>query len=95
MLDRRLTLSWTLINSPAALGGAADRLPRTGGHPAAQSTAISAALDWGERPLAEGGACWQATLDLTGDGTSNDRPQPREGVVRKATVNALAIGIGA
>ncbi|NDK36632.1 DUF1194 domain-containing protein [Rhodovulum sulfidophilum] len=31
MLDQRLMLSWTLINSPAALTGAADRLPRTGG----------------------------------------------------------------
>ncbi|MCE8419141.1 DUF1194 domain-containing protein [Rhodovulum sulfidophilum] len=95
MLDQRLILFWAVIDSPAALTGAADRLRRTGRHPAAQSTAISAALDWDERPLAEGGACWQATLDLTGDGTSNDRPQPREGVVRKVTVNALAIGIGA
>jgi len=43
--------------------------------------------------LAERGACWQATLDLTGDGTSNDGPQPREGVVREVTVNALASGI--
>ncbi|MBL3594628.1 DUF1194 domain-containing protein [Rhodovulum sulfidophilum] len=78
MLDQRLILSWTLINSPPA-----------------RSTAIGTALGRGDRLLAEGGACWQATLDLTGDGTSNDEPQPREGVVREVTVNALVIGIGA
>ncbi|MCE8457128.1 DUF1194 domain-containing protein [Rhodovulum sulfidophilum] len=49
----------------------------------------------GERLLAEGGAFRQATLDLNADGTSNDGPQPREGVAREVTVNALAIGIGA
>ncbi|MBL3562340.1 DUF1194 domain-containing protein [Rhodovulum sulfidophilum] len=95
MLDQRLILSWAVIDSPAALTGAADRLRRTGWHPAAQSTAISAALDWGERLLAEGGACWQATLDLNADSTSNDGPQPRKVAIGEVTVNALAIGIGA
>ncbi|WP_411911798.1 DUF1194 domain-containing protein, partial [Rhodovulum sulfidophilum] len=68
---------------------------RTGRHPATRSIAISTALGWGERLLAERGACWQATLDLNADGTSNDRPQPREVVIGEVTVNALAIGIGA
>ncbi|BAQ68744.1 hypothetical protein NHU_01586 [Rhodovulum sulfidophilum] len=53
------------------------------------------ALGWGERPLAEGDACWQATLDLNADGTSNGGPQPREVKISEGAVNALAIGIGA
>ncbi|NDK36633.1 DUF1194 domain-containing protein [Rhodovulum sulfidophilum] len=56
---------------------------------------MGAALGWGERLLAEGGACWQATPDLNADGTSNDGPQPREVVIGEVTVNALAIDIGA
>lgn len=95
MLNQGLIPSWTLINSPAALTGAADRMRRTSRHSAARSTAIGKALGWGERPLAERGACWQATPDLTDNGTSNDGPRPRQVVIGEVTVNALAIGIGA
>lgn len=59
-------------------------------------TAIGAAMAYGGDHLAAQGTCRRLTLDLTGDGPSNDGPRPRDTPVtaagREVTVNALVIG---
>ncbi|WP_112316987.1 DUF1194 domain-containing protein [Rhodovulum viride] len=93
-LDQRLILPWTVIDSPAALAEASATLRRAGRRSAARTTAIGTALSWGAALLADRDQCWQATLDLTGDGSSNEGPRPAAVEIGEVTVNALAIGIG-
>ena len=50
----------------------------------------------GGRRLGEQPDCWRRTLDLTGDGTSNTGPRPRDvkesPLLSGMTINALVIG---
>lgn len=93
-LDQRLILPWTVIDDADALARAAATLGLSGRQSAARTTAIGTALASGRALLAERSDCWHGTLDLTGDGMSNEGPRPRSVDTGSVTVNALVIGIG-
>ncbi|SIO31027.1 Protein of unknown function [Rhodovulum sp. ES.010] len=79
----------------AALDRVAARLRATRRAEASPTTAIGAALVAGGALLADRPGCWRHTLDLTGDGKSNEGPRPRDIPTGAATVNALVIGLEA
>ncbi|MBV1867669.1 MAG: DUF1194 domain-containing protein [Marinosulfonomonas sp.] len=86
---------WTEITDTAALDNIADTLQATVRRPRQVQTAIGVAMLYGAGALNRQGECWRRTLDLTGDGKSNQGPRPRD--VRNVpdmtdiTVNALVI----
>ncbi len=89
-------LSWTLIRSEADLKAVIDVIT---GHPRRnlrQFTALGAALDYGRQLLAAAPACAAMTLDVSGDGRSNQGLSPGQVYSRidfdGITVNGLAIG---
>lgn len=96
--DPRLILAWTRIEDDATLAAATDSLRRTPRTASSLSTAIGAAMRTGAGLLAQRAGCWRRTLDLTGDGISNEGPRPRDvrrsGAMAGTTVNALVIGDG-
>lgn len=93
--DQRLTLPWTVIDSPAALATATATLRATTRGPGDPSTAIGAAELYGAGLLGQAEGCWKRTLDLSGDGKSNTGPEPRN-ISRQSlgeiTVNGLVVG---
>ncbi|MBN2906874.1 MAG: DUF1194 domain-containing protein [Rhodobacteraceae bacterium] len=91
--DQRVILPWRMMDGPAALAEVTARLRTTTRQPASQTTALGAALIRGDQLLAERTECWRHTLDLTGDGPSNEGPRPREVPQGAITVNALVIGL--
>ncbi|WP_245972378.1 DUF1194 domain-containing protein [Rhodovulum iodosum] len=97
--DQRLLLPWAEIESAAALAAAAGHLRDSRRRATTHTTGLGAALIAGGRMLGDQAACWKRTLDVTGDGKSNEGPRPRD--VRAApalagiTVNALVIGTDA
>ena len=94
---QRQIVGWTLIDGPAALASVAGRVAATDRARAPYSTGIGAAVAHGGRLMDRAPACWQYTLDISGDGKNNDGPDPRS--VRDGpglgalTVNALVIGV--
>ena len=92
---QRVLVDWTVIRDAAALDAIAARLRATKRMPRAPySTAIGAALRFGAALLARAPDCWQATLDISGDGENNDGPAPEIGraLPGEFTVNGLVIG---
>ncbi len=96
--DQRVILPWSVLNSDAAIAGAAQILRQSQRNVSSRTTAIGAAMLTGAALLAEQSACWKRTLDLSGDGLSNDGPRPRDvksiPQVRDMAVNALIVGTG-
>lgn len=94
--EQAIIAPWALIDSPEALGVFADRLTaqrRPSGDPIGNwsgRTAVGAALAAGGWLLARAPECDAKTLDLVGDGVSNDGPEtaPLAGI----TVNGLTVG---
>lgn len=99
--EQAVVAGWTLIDGPGALAAFADRIatfPRPDGDPLGAwtgRTAVGAALR-GARVMLDGApACDAQTLDLAGDGESNDGPEPgplRADLLAGVTINALAVG---
>ena len=94
--DQAVILPWTQVDSVQTLTEAAAAITGSRRQLAGQATAIGAALLTGGRLLRDQAGCWTRTLDLTGDGESNDGPRPREvrpdALLRGLTINALVIG---
>jgi hypothetical protein len=92
-------LDWATITGPAALDAAAARIAGHARRPAPQTTALGQAMLFGAELIARAPACWQATLDLSGDGKNNEGPRPRDlrrgAALAGITVNALVIGADA
>jgi Protein of unknown function (DUF1194) len=93
--DQRVLLDWVEVNDAATLAGIAAVLrsdPRTTGR---NRTAIGSGIAYGLRLLATSPDCAAHTLDLTGDGFSNDGPLPGSvgspGGPHAVTINALVI----
>lgn len=94
--EQAVAADWVLIDSAAALARLADRMagfPRPSGDPLGSwsgRTGVGAALLAGAQLLDRAPVCEARTLDLAGDGVSNDGPETArlEGI----TVNALAVG---
>lgn len=94
--EQAVIVDWSLIDSAEALEGFARRIgaaTRPTGDPLgtwAGRTGVGAALEAGSWLLRRAPGCAQRTIDLAGDGESNDGPDGArlEGI----TVNALAVG---
>ncbi len=93
---QRAISGWVLIETAQDLDAFTDRLRRHQRVRAPSSTAIGAALLHGVEMLETGPVCWRRTLDISGDGTNNDGPEPVRLHPRAAradvVVNGLIIG---
>ncbi len=92
---QRILLDWREIHAEADVSEAADTLRRTRRVSAPPATALGQAMVFGARLLARRAACWQQTLDLSGDGISNAGPRPRDvktlPQVSGLTINGLVV----
>lgn len=94
--EQAVAAYWSMIDSTEDLAVFADRIagfPRPDGDPLSiwgGRTGVGAAMAAGGRLIRRGPECDAQTLDIAGDGLSNDGPDSArlEGI----TVNALAIG---
>ena len=95
-LEQAIAVDWTVIDSAVDLARFADALagfPRPSGDPLGRwsgRTGVGAALLAGGQLLDRAPACDRQTIDLVGDGVSNDGPD--SAILPGITVNALAIG---
>lgn len=94
----RTLLPFTSITDHATLDAAASRLATTARTAQPPSTALGLAMRHGIAALAPR-PCWKRTLDISGDGTSNEGPRPAPERSRAeaagVTINALVIGADA
>ncbi|MCI2394096.1 DUF1194 domain-containing protein [Aliiroseovarius sediminis] len=94
---QRLLQDWVHITDRTDVSSVADRLRATRRIKADPSTALGAAMLFGERLLTQRD-CWTRTLDISGDGPANSGPRPQD--VRqlsnfdRITINGLVIGAG-
>jgi len=94
--EQAVAADWAMIDSATDLAEFADRIaafPRPQGDPLGvwtNRTGVGAALEAGGRLLAGGPVCAAQTIDLAGDGISNDGPDSAR--MPGITVNALAVG---
>lgn len=91
---QRLILGWTEIRDAAGLDAVAARLSAWRERPDAPTTALGSAMAYGAALLDRAPACWGRTLDLSGDGESNDGPRPmrvRDRLPAGLIVNALVV----
>ena len=92
--SQRLILPWSEVTDLAALTAISGRIAATGRGAGDLSTALGSALRFGGGLLAQQGACWKRTLDISGDGSSNTGPHPRDShgaLPAGSTVNALVV----
>lgn len=94
--DQRILADWQTITAGAQLSAIAADLRRTGiGRAKDPSTAIVAAMVFGARAALDQAACWQKTVDISGDGPGNIGRHPRdltEADLGAVTINGLVIG---
>ena len=91
-----MVLDWRLLRTSGDILAAADAIATSRRSYAEFPTALGYALGYSASIFAQGPACWRKTLDVSGDGVSNDgfgpdlayKNFPLEGV----TVNGLTIG---
>ena len=92
---QRMVQDWVTLDDAAALDGVIGTLRAHDRAPAPQATGLGAALRFGHGLLAAGPACWERTLDVSGDGENNDWPNPRSlraaGALDGIRINALAV----
>lgn len=93
---QRMLVDWQAVTGTAQLAEIADRLDRVTRAPAPPGTALGTAMRYGAGLLAGQGDCWKRTLDISGDGTQNLGPHPRDVKAALAgspiTINGLVIG---
>ncbi|MHC0054363.1 DUF1194 domain-containing protein [Actibacterium sp. D379-3] len=94
--DQRQILPWTRIDSTRALADAARALRQVERRLQSPETALGAAMMQGGALLAGMPGCWTRTLDISGDGESNEGPRPRDvgddPRFADITINALVVG---
>lgn len=97
--DQAVIAPWIIMDGDAALNGFLETLLQTTRRPASPGTALGVAMNLGAFYLDQQPECWKRTLDISGDGTSNLGPRPRDLKdpigARGITVNALVIGSAA
>ncbi len=93
--NQQVILDWTMIDSPAALTGAAETVAVSLRGHTEFPTAMGYALGFGAGLLARAPDCLAKTLDMSGDGQNNEGFGPaiayREFAFDGVTVNGLAI----
>ncbi|MFV2035717.1 MAG: DUF1194 domain-containing protein [Halocynthiibacter sp.] len=93
---QRVIVDWTVIGSRSELARVTELLTNYKRKPAPFATSIGGALLYAANQFERGPACARRTIDLSGDGKSNDWPPPSRvleaGQLQGITVNALVIG---
>jgi len=93
--NQELLLDWTLIDGPEALTVAAETIARSDRSHNDFPTAIGYALGYASVLLQQAPTCWAQTIDVSGDGVSNEGFPPeaayREFIFDGVTVNGLVI----
>lgn len=90
-----VVLPWTPLDSATALDAAIARIAAHRKVRAGLKTALGTALGFAQGLLTQQPACWQHTIDVSGDGRSNVGPTPRaiyDAGFGRAVVNALVVG---
>lgn len=86
---------WTMLDSAAAIDALADRLDAHRRSRADGSTAVGDALEHAVERFASAPDCQRRTVDLSGDGVTNQGPSPsrlaERGALEGITVNGLAV----
>ena len=89
-------LDWTMMESVADLDAVTALMAAHDRNPDRQATALGRALIFAHELIADAPDCVEQTLDVSGDGRSNDGYSPKEVYERwdftGVTVNGLAIG---
>ncbi len=92
---QRLIQDWVLVRDAATLREVAGRIASVTREPAPEPTGLGAALDYGKALIDKGPACWDQTLDVSGDGKNNDWPTPaqlrEENRLAGLRINALVV----
>lgn len=92
-----MVLPWVILQDEAAILAAADRIATSRRSYDSFATGIGNALILAHDLLAQGPACDNQVIDISGDGVNNDGPAPRDIYDRldfsAITVNALAIEV--
>lgn len=93
---QRVVQDWILIEDQAVLKAVRQNLATWSREKAPEATGLGAALLFGKAMLDRGPACWNQTLDVSGDGKNNDWPEPRQvradGSLPGLRINALVVG---
>ncbi len=92
--QQRMLVEWTSLRDAGDMAQVAARLRAVTQRYDDPGTAIGAAILWGAEALTTQ-ECWQKTLDISGDGPSNDGPHPAQlpdAAVAGVTVNGLVVG---
>lgn len=93
--NQELILDWVLVDSRKALLGAAETVARSTRSHNDFPTAMGYALGYGANLLARAPTCLRKTLDMAGDGQSNEGFPPasayREFAFADVTVNGLVV----
>ncbi len=93
--NQRLIFDWTALDSPEAIAGLADTLRNAKRGLGPNDTAIGAAMLAGEELFNRLPGCWRYTLDLSGDGTNNNGPEPHVArtSLKGRTINGLVVAL--
>lgn len=90
-----VVVPWTMLDTPGAIGAFADRLAVHRRPYTDLTTALGKAVEYGAQMFSRAPGCARRVIDLSGDGTNNDGPEPeyyrRRGVLEGITINGLAI----
>ena len=95
-LYRRVVVDWVALDSATRVLDVAGILRGHSTRPKQGATAIGSAMLFADAMFQRGPACWQRTIDISGDGTNNFGPEPER--VRqttafdRVTINGLVIG---
>ena len=92
---QRIIQDWVFIADEATLVRVVARLQGLQRQPAPEPTGLGAALSFGKTLIDTGPACWNQTLDVSGDGKNNDWPTPQQlreqRLLSGLRVNALVV----
>ena len=98
-LDQFVLIPWTQIRAPIDITEIQKVLRTTERRSTSPGTALGLAMQKGFEQLDARPECWKRTLDVSGDGKSNNGPDPKferdPFVAAGMTVNALVIGADA
>ncbi|MEM9146754.1 MAG: DUF1194 domain-containing protein [Pseudomonadota bacterium] len=90
-----LIADWSYLDDETAVASFATRLSAHRRTADGQSTAIGSALRFAARALDRAPACATQTIDISGDGETNDGPHPQRvrdsGILAGVTINGLVV----
>jgi len=93
--QQSLIAPWTMLDDEAAIDAFADRLTQHERSADDQSTAIGSALGYAAVQLSIAPPCPRQTVDVSGDGVTNEGPSPdmvrASGLLAGVTINGLVI----